>query len=418
MGTHPPAVELLAQTGQLLLEYNESTEEIYRTLETTARRLSDEHVDVAVDYRGIVLSIGSYGPIIRPVHELRYNASLQAQLHAILADVQSGKLDATAALELLEKAKADTPMHPTWLVAIALGIAAAGLAALLGADYGAITAAAAGTALGLVARRALGRHHVNILALPLTAAFIGAVVSGLTIQSGRTSTPGMAIIVPALMLIPGPHLINALMDLIDNHLPMSLARMWLATAIILVSALGIVLGIELVQLRPLAGEAVANSGHLNLVSDMLLAGIVTCGFAMFYNVAWRHIGFAVCGGMAGHGLRFLALQADLRLEIATFLGGMAVGVVSALIARACKVPFAVVAFAGAVTMMPGVQIYRGLAGALQLREQKSAANLATVSGALGDVVEASLVVSALTLGLVLAARIVLAWSRENRSQLV
>ena len=32
--------------------------------------------------------------------------------------------------------------------------------------------------------------------------------------------------------------------------------------------------------------------------------------------------------MAGHGLRFLALEAGCSLEAATFLGGLAVGVVS------------------------------------------------------------------------------------------
>ena len=58
---------------------------------------------------------------------------------------------------------------------------------------------------------------------------------------------------------------------------------------------------------------------------MFLAGIVTCGFAIFYKTAWTHIGMATLGGMAGHGLRFLALEADWSLEAATFLGGFTVG---------------------------------------------------------------------------------------------
>src|SRR5262249_59046633 len=98
----------------------------------------------------------------------------------------------------------------------------------LGADAGAAGAVGLATALGLLARQELGRRHFSLLALPLTAALIGAVCGGVAIRLGWTRTPGLALIVPALMLVPGPHLINGVLDLIDNHLPMSMARLGLA----------------------------------------------------------------------------------------------------------------------------------------------------------------------------------------------
>ena len=110
----------------------------------------------------------------------------------------------------------------------------------------------------------------------------------------------------------------------------------------------------------------STSDRLNLFSDMALAGIVTCGFAAAYNTTWSHIAMAAVGGMAGHGLRYLALEAGWNLDAATFLGGLGVGLVSAWIARSTKTPVAVIAYAGAVTMMPGLPIYRALGGALQL----------------------------------------------------
>src|SRR5262249_32856206 len=147
------------------------------------------------------------------------------------------------------------------------------------------------------------------------------------------------------------------MDLIDNYLPMSIARLWLATGILLASALGIVVGIELILSEPLAADQRVTSDHLNVLSDMLLAGIATCGFSVYYNTPWAQVAMAALGGMLGHGLRFLALQVGGTLEAATFLGGLAVGLVSTWIARSANIPVAVIAFAGAVTMMPGVQIY-------------------------------------------------------------
>jgi len=146
---------------------------------------------------------------------------------------------------------------------------------------------------------------------------------------------------------------------------------------------------------------------------MLLAAVVTCGFAMYYNAAWTQIGMAVLGGMAGHGLRFLAMNAGCRLEIATFFGALAVGIVSSLIVRAYKIPFAVIAFAGAVTMMPGLQMYRSLSGVLQLAQPNAEAKQAVVASTLGNAAQASLVIGALALGLIIAERIMLSLWRKR-----
>jgi uncharacterized membrane protein YjjB (DUF3815 family) len=269
-----------------------------------------------------------------------------------------------------------------------------------------VLAAGLATGLGLVARQELGRRHFSLLALPLAAALLGAALGGLVIRLDWTQTPGLVLIVPALMLVPGPHLINGILDLIDNHLPMSMARLGLAAGILLASTLGVVLGIELTLPGSLPPGRGADGDRLNLASDVVLAGVVTCGFAVFYNTAWRQVGLAAVGGMAGHGLRFLALEAGCRPEAATFLGGLAVGVVSGWMARSSRIPFAVIAFAGAVTMMPGLHIYRALVGTLQLARMTNETDPAAMAGTLGHASQSCLEVSGLVLGLVLGARLV------------
>jgi uncharacterized membrane protein YjjB (DUF3815 family) len=273
---------------------------------------------------------------------------------------------------------------------------------------GAAAVAGLATGLGLLVRRELGRRHFALLALPLAAAFLGAVFGGLAIRLGWAWSPELVLIVPALMLVPGPHLINGLFDLIDNHLPMALSRLGLAAGVLLASALGVALGVELTLPVPFVPERTADADHLNLVTDMVLAGVVTCGFAVFYNTARRHLGMATVGGMAAHGLRFLALEAGCSLQAATFLGGLTVGALSAWMARFGKAPVAVLAFAGAVTMVPGLSLYRALGGALQLAREPGLAAPRAVDGMLGNALHGGLVVSALGLGLLLGARAVLA----------
>jgi uncharacterized membrane protein YjjP (DUF1212 family) len=413
MSAPRPQTNLLLQAGRLLLEYNESTGAIHRALTATARALTEETCQVAVTYRGVAVSLAGEGLALEPVTELRYNTAVQARVHEILEQVRRGDLDTSAALACLGGVEADTPRHARWLAALLLGAAAASLAGLLGADVGAAGVAGLATGLGLLARQELGRRHFSLLALPLTAAFIGAVLGGLAIRLGWTQSPGLVLIVPALMLVPGPHLINGLLDLIDNYVPMSLSRLGLATGILLASALGIVLGVELTLPDPFFPEQGASADHLNLVSDVVLAGIVTCGFAVFYNTAWRQLWMAAVGGMAGHGIRFLALEAGCRLEAATFLGGLTVGAISAWMARSSKMPVAVIAFAGAVTMIPGLSLYRALGGALQLARSPDVADPQTAAGTLGNALQGCLVVSGLALGLILGARAVLALAGER-----
>ena len=181
---------------------------------------------------------------------------------------------------------------------------------MLGADPIAAAVAGLSSGIGLVVRKQLGRWHCNFLLLPLTASLTGSILGGLVVRFGWTETPGLALVVPALMVIPGPHLINGLLDLIDNHIPMSVARLVLSMGILFASAAGIILGIELTVPLPIAADQTPNADHFNLLSVMGLAGVTTCGFAVFYNTAWRHLSMAILGGMAGNATRFLVLQAE------------------------------------------------------------------------------------------------------------
>jgi uncharacterized membrane protein YjjP (DUF1212 family) len=407
--------ELLLQAGRLLLEYNESTGAIQRTLTVTAAALTAEPCQVAVSYGSVAVSLAREAPALAPVRELRYNNAVQARVHAILESVRRGELEPATAAGELGHVEADTPRYPRWAAVVILGLAAASLAALLGADAGAVVVAGVATGLGLLARQELGRRGFSLLLLPLTAALLGAVLGGAAIRFGWTQSPELVLVVPALMVVPGPHLINGILDLIDNHVPMALARFGLAMGVLLASAAGIIVGVELTQLESVSADQAVGADRLNLVSDVALAGIVTCGFAVYYNTALRQLWMPILGGMTGHGLRFLVLESGGPLLAATFLGGLAVGVASCWMARSRKLPFAVIGFAGAVTMIPGLQIYRALAGALRVARQGGAADSGLVAAACGNAWQGCLVVSGLSLGLILGARAVLQMAGKRDS---
>jgi hypothetical protein len=72
----------------------------------------------------------------------------------------------------------------------------------------------------------------------------------------------------------------------------------------------------------------------------------------------------------------------------------------------------VIGFAGAVTMIPGLSLYRALVGVLQMARLASTADAATVDGTLGNALQGCLVVSGLALGFIVGARAVLAMVGE------
>jgi uncharacterized membrane protein YjjB (DUF3815 family) len=185
---------------------------------------------------------------------------------------------------------------------------------------------------------------------------------------------------------------------------MSLSRLGLAMGLLLASAVGIVVGVRLTLPSADFPEQPHVGVDINLISDMVLAGIATCGFAAFFNTPWRELRIAALGGVAGHGLRYLALEKGVPLEVATFFGGLVVGALAAWMARATRAPVAVIAFAGAVTMIPGVSFYLALGESLRLMRLSDVSNPGLAASTLSHAIEGCVVVSGLAFGLVLGIR--------------
>ena len=75
------------------------------------------------------MSVAGDGPLLMPIRELRYNATLQTRVHSILRLVRRGDLEPSTALVQLKRVEADAPRHSRWLAVLLLGFAAASLAA-------------------------------------------------------------------------------------------------------------------------------------------------------------------------------------------------------------------------------------------------------------------------------------------------
>jgi uncharacterized membrane protein YjjB (DUF3815 family) len=206
------------------------------------------------------------------------------------------------------------------------------------------------------------------------------------------------------MLVPGPHLINSVYDMLDNHMQTGICRLALAIGILIATALGVVLGGWLTLGAATLSTSPSEAMPLTLLLDMLLAGVAACGFGAFYNAPWRVLWVSILCGMVGHGLRFVGVD-HLGMSSSTLFACLAIGLIANTAAIRMHLPFSALAFAGAVPMMPGVFIYQSIAGAVRLSAAGMAADPALAAATLALSIQAAFVVAAMAMGLLVGARI-------------
>ena len=400
---HTAALRFLQLAARLLLEYNVRSMSIERSVARIARHLGVD-VQTVVGYREVALTLADGRSLRARAPELRINVAVSAGALHVIDELCLNRIALDEATRKLESIERLAPRHGRWLVALFFGLAASAIAWLLRADWGAIAVSGVSASLGLVVRQELAKRSVVLFALPFAAGLVGAALGGLAIVQGWTGTPGLCLIVPALMLVPGPHLINGVHDMLENHMLTGVCRLALAVGILTATALGVVLGGWLILGPEALSTAPSDAIRLTLPLDAALAGVAACGFGAFYNAPWRVLWVSILCGVIGHGLRYVCLE-HLSVEISTALACLAIGLIADVAAGRLQLPFSAVAFAGAVPMMPGVFIYQSIAGAMRLSAAGTAADPALAAATLALSFKSVFVVGAITIGLLIGARL-------------
>jgi uncharacterized membrane protein YjjP (DUF1212 family) len=278
--------------------------------------------------------------------------------------------------ELAAAATESVSNTATFTVACATGAAA--LAVVFGAtDVSAVLLAAASAALGGVIRRALGRFGIGLLVQGFAAATVAGLVAAAATHLNLAAA-GLIAVCPAMVLVPGPHVLNGALDLLALRLTLGIARLGYATLILAAIAAGLIIGLRL------GGQTLSVSGtnaHVPFYADVLAAGVAAASYPVYFSMPYRMIGWPVVAGMAAHAVHWWAMTAGHQsLATAAFLACLLVG----------------------IALVPGVYMFRMLAGLVELPGTASPQLLAaTVS----DGAVAALVVTGMAVGLVVPMHI-------------
>ena len=138
-----------------------------------------------------------------------------------------------------------------------------------------------------------------------------------------------------------------------------------------------------------------------LVYDVIAAGIAVAAYGTFFAMPWRMLPIPILIGMLAHASRWLAISVSgASPEIAALIACLVVGVIMTPIADQMRLPFAGMAFASVVSLIPGVFLFRMAGGMVDLVTLGPGAPQELLVELITDGTTAVLIILAMSFGLI------------------
>jgi uncharacterized membrane protein YjjP (DUF1212 family) len=161
------------------------------------------------------------------------NETLYRSLLATASEVECGRFTASRAKTELDRLVHNTPQHPDWAVALAVGVACAAFGRLLDVDWVAVGPIFATAALGQMVRRQLALHSVNVFLSTAVVAFLTSSLCGIGSRWVGSQTVARDMIASVLLLVPGVPSFNAQLDILEGRPTVGSARaIWVAVTLV------------------------------------------------------------------------------------------------------------------------------------------------------------------------------------------
>jgi uncharacterized membrane protein YjjP (DUF1212 family) len=273
----------------------------------------------------------------------------------VVEQISARRLDVGGAIAALKEIAQLGPA-PTLRFAALAGAGAAALGVVFGgADVFSLLLIAFSAAAGAVLRRIIAARGGNALAQVLWAALMAGLVAAAAIRFFAVADADSALVAlcPCMVLMPGPHFLNAALDFARLRIGLGQARFSYAALLTLLICVGLIAGLSLGrQSLPAPGPATVTP----LAFDVLAAGVAVAAYGTFFSMPWRSLPIPIVIGMLAHASRWIALDWGANAPLGALIACLIVGTLATPIANRLRLPFAGFAFASVVSLIPGAYL--------------------------------------------------------------
>ena len=430
-------LDLLLRTGQILMESSADTSRVKRNMERTAAYLGlpKENLHMNIDYYMLQVNISdeyhSFSKMQRcdkhVINMLAIQEVSKLSWRAIQKDYSLDKYE-----EELEKIANGKHYYKDWIIAIGAGLACGGFCIQFGCDWTAFFYASIAAILGNRLRMFLNHSGSNLYANFAVAAFVSTILAWLssflstpTVQAALpeflrpilfTETPWHPLLACALYIVPGVPLINAVNDLLDNHINTGLVRAMNTLLIVIAMSFGIMLAIKCGSFDGFAKD-LPTIPHHSFYVYAVAAAISAMGFATIYNIPYRLMPWIAVGGIICVCTRnFVFLDPStgnaglgLGIVVGSLCGSALISIINIKAVHILHTPHQCITIPAVIPIVPGVLMYRALYGFMGMQGV-----VGEVTHAMSFAINGSLVLVCIALGVAIPNIFAKKWIAPHR----
>jgi uncharacterized membrane protein YjjP (DUF1212 family) len=314
----------------------------------------------------------------------------------VMDRVCAGRLEVGGAAAALKEIARLAPTSTLRFVAFA-GAGAAALGVIFGdARPFSLALIAISAGAGAVLRRLIAARGGTALAQVLAAALLAGLFAAGAVRFLGVADETLLALCPCMVLMPGPHFLNAALDFAHLRVALGQARFSYAALLTLLICVGLIAGLSLGQQSlPAPGPATITP----LPLDVLAAGVAVAAYGAFFSMPLRALPIPIVIGMFAHASRWVALERGANAPLGALIACLIVGALATPIANRLHFPFAAFAFASVVSLIPGAYLFHMAAELLAVMDAGSKGDVQLLMATFVDGATAGAILLAMALGL-------------------